>query len=315
MGVPKYFISCDWGTTNFRLRLTDTSTLAVLAEHGTDQGVKALYEKFRLGDGKDQQGFFKKYLLEQIDMFPEEHRKHIVVASGMVSSSIGFYELEYAELPFTCSGKTLNWKLMPLREGQDLLVISGVKSDTGMMRGEEAQSIGLEEHLVASDKGLLLLPGTHSKHLSYENGRFHALKNYMTGELFELLAKKSILSNSIEMDGNRPFRERAFREGMDLGLKSGLGPNLLSVRARDVVRNLDRGDNYFFLSGLLIGDELSYLGNGKETVFLAAPDAVLNLYRIALERIVGEDRLVILDSDDLKRAVLLGHKKILDHAR
>ena len=315
MELPKYFISCDWGTTNFRLKLVHTPTLKVLVEYRTDQGVKVLYEKFRLQNGVDRQVFFMKYLLEQIEKFPEEHRKYIVVASGMASSSIGLCELEYAEIPFTCSGKSLNWQSIPLREGQELLIISGVKGKTGMMRGEEVQSIGLEEHLAHCENGILLLPGTHSKHLSYKNGEFYALKNYMTGELFELLVRKSILSNSISSGENRPVRESAFEEGMHLGLEGVLTSNLLSVRARDVVQNLDGEDNYFFLSGLLIGDELSYLKDHDKMVFLAAPDSMGSLYKIVLKRIIATDKLVILDSRDLEKALLLGQRKILKHAK
>lgn len=315
MELPKYFIGCDWGTTNFRLKLVDTATLKVLAEYRTDQGVKALYEKFRLQKDVDQQGFFTEYLLKQLERFPNEHRKHIVVASGMASSSIGLCELEYAEIPYTCSGETLNWKLMALREGQDLLVISGVKDRTGMMRGEEVQSIGLEAHFAHCQSGVLLLPGTHSKHLSFKSGQFYALKNYMTGELFELLTRKSILSNSIHSGENKPLRKSAFEEGMHLGLKGMLTSSLLSVRAKDVVQNLDREDNYFFLSGLLIGDELSYLRNVDEKVVLAAPESVCGLYKIVLERIVDHDKLTVLDNADLEKALLLGQKKILKYAK
>ena len=46
MKIPDCFISCDWGTSNFRLRLVETKTLNVLVEHKTDQGVKNVYQKF-----------------------------------------------------------------------------------------------------------------------------------------------------------------------------------------------------------------------------------------------------------------------------
>lgn len=315
MGLPKYFLSCDWGTSNFRLRLTNMSTLKVLDEIKSNQGVKVLYEKFHLQNEEDQQSFFVNYLLEQIEKFPEKHRKHIVVSSGMASSSIGLSELDYTQIPFTFSGKTLNWKSVALRKGQDLLVISGIKSKTGMMRGEEVQSIGLEEYLAHCENGILLLPGTHSKHLSFRNGQFYALKNYMTGELFELLLKKSILSNSISNGKDQPIKESAFEEGMYLGLNSNLTSNLLSVRAKDVVQNQDKMDNYFFISGLLIGDELSYLKNHDEMIFLAAPDSVYSLYKKVLETIIDTDKLVILDSCDLEKALLVGQKKILKYAK
>lgn len=314
MILPDFFISCDWGTTNFRLRLVETASLTILKEHKTDQGVKALYEKFLLQKEMDQRRFYEEYLLEQLQSFPEEHRTHLVVAAGMASSSIGLCELDYAPLPFDHSGKTFIWKSYPLQNGQKLLLISGVKSPTGMMRGEEVQAIGLEKHIAVYGEGTLLLPGTHSKHLAYGNGQFSTLKNYMTGELFEVLTKKSILANSVLPNNGIGLNESAFREGAKLGIQGQLTASLLAVRAKDVVEGLNKEDNYFFLSGLLIGDELSYLKNRKENVFLAAPNPVFELYKKVLELIVDRDRLVLFDGSILEKALLEGQKKIIQYA-
>lgn len=314
MKLPDFFISCDWGTTNFRIRLVETKGLKVLKEHKTDQGVKALHEKFLLQTDLGQKEFYENYLQEQLSHFAQEHRKHLIVAAGMASSSIGLYELEYAGLPFDQSGKTLITKNFTLNNDQDLLLISGVKSSTGMMRGEEVQAIGLEHLLANHGNGIVLLPGTHSKHLTYDNGMFTAVKNYMTGELFEVLSKKSILANSIINDNHIQDWKTPFKKGATLGLEGQMTSNLLSVRAKDVVERASKEDNYFFLSGLLIGDELSYLKNEKRKVFLAAPNPMFNLYKMVLELIIDPQMLVLFGGSILENALLEGQKKMIHHA-
>ncbi|MDW7692170.1 2-dehydro-3-deoxygalactonokinase [Flammeovirgaceae bacterium SG7u.111] len=311
MSLVNFFISCDWGTSNFRLRVVETNSLKVLAEHKTNQGVKALFEAFQKQKEVDQGQFFATYLKEQIQMLPEEHREHLVVSAGMASSNIGLHELGYASMPLGLSGENLLWEHLNLHNGLEVLLISGAKSETGMMRGEEVQAIGLEEHLSTYQKGTLLLPGTHSKHVIYEQGKFTDFTTFMTGELFEVLTKSSLLSNSVLANDWLPEREIAFKEGLDLGLEGKMSSNLFAVRARHLIKNKIKEDNYFFLSGLLIGDELAYLKGSSNPVFLAAPNPILRLYKLGLDQLVSPDQLVVLEGNALEKALLIGQKKII----
>lgn len=312
MNHIQHFISCDWGTTNFRLRLVETHSLNVLYENRTDQGIKRLYEAFLQQKGTDQQEFFYNYLARQIEKIPNTHREHLVVMAGMASSNIGLHELDYAEMPFKQTGEGLVWRLLSPKNELRILLISGVKSESGLVRGEETQAIGLEKHLSQFEEGILLLPGTHSKHMAFKNGRFVALKNFMTGELFEVLSRKSILANSVIASPWNKNAEKAFKNGIEIGFKGELTTSLLSLRAKDVLDGYDKKSGYFFLSGMLIGDELAYLKNQEKKVFLAAPNSVFGLYKVALESILDKHQLVMFDSKALDKAFLRGQKKILE---
>ena len=307
---PEHFISCDWGTTNFRLRLVETETLRIIAEHQTDQGIRNLNEQYTRLSGIERVSFFAGYLNGQIRHLPTKENSSMVVVSGMASSNIGMQELPYADLPFHHSGRGLNFSGI-IQNGLSILLISGVKSDNGMMRGEEMQAIGLEPHLRAYRQGILILPGTHSKHIDYQQGRFLRLKNFMTGELFEILSRYSILSKSLAESSFGRGEEQAFREGLGIGFTGGLTSSLFSIRALDLLKGYSRQLNYYRLSGMLIGDELCYLKGSKANVFLAAPDSVFELYRTALEEIIPHDQLVLLNQKALEEALLKGQKKIL----
>jgi 2-dehydro-3-deoxygalactonokinase len=310
MALPDFFISCDWGTSNFRLRVVDTFTLSIIAEHKTDCGIKLLYEKFLMQREKEQTEYFADYLKEQILLLPIKHQKHIIIAAGMASANIGLFELNYADFPLNASGNNLIWKHLVFNNNLEVLLISGAKTSSGMMRGEEIQAVGLEEQLKPHQKGILILPGTHSKHITYNNGIYTHLKNYMTGELFEVLSKKSILVNSVSL-ASSILIEKSFLEGIQLGLKGQLSASLFSIRAKDLLQTATKVENFYFLSGLLIGDEISYLQHTNENIFLVAPDPVFSLYKIALQQIIKPEQLILLDDKTLENALLIGQKKIL----
>ena len=311
MAIPKYFISCDWGTSNFRLTLVKGESLEIIQEHCTEKGIKFLYKEFLKQDKLSQKDFFSGYLLSQIQVFPKQYQNCLIVSAGMVTSNIGLYGLDYAEIPFGGNGEKFVSKKLQLNYGLEILLISGVKNNQGMMRGEETQAIGLEEHIRQYKEAILVLPGTHSKHITYIKGYFTALKNYMTGELFEILSQKSILLNSITKVDKGEIIEATFLDGVKLGAQGKLTECLFSIRAKDLFNSITKEENYYFLSGLLIGDELSYLKYESKKVLVACHFPLANLYRLALNEIIGENKYVLLKNEIVSKAMLIGQQKIL----
>ncbi len=311
MTFPDYFISCDWGTSNFRLRLVKTKDLTVEAEHKTNHGVKLLHQKFLLQTELDQVEFFKAYLANQIKELAAYDKATLVVTAGMASSNIGMKELEYGTIPFSEEGTGLIFKSIPFQKNLDILLISGVKSDSGMMRGEEVQAIGLATYLKAYESGILILPGTHSKHIEYTSRAFTSLKSYMTGELFDVLTTKSILSNSVRSVAWNNSNKAAFIEGVEIGAKEQLSANLFSIRAQHLLQNSCKEDNFFRLSGMLIGEELSYLNDLDTTLFLAAAEPFLAMYKLALEKSLNRNNIICFGDSVLENALLTGQKRII----
>jgi len=311
MGFPTHFISCDWGTSNFRLRVVAVDSLAVLAQHATDEGIKEVNQAFEQSQRTDRQAFFAEYLRAQLASLPAEHRTHPIVTSGMASANIGMQDLPYGELPISEDGDTLVYEDISPWPGQLLRLISGVKSANGMMRGEETQALGLLEVMRSGPDGTLLLPGTHSKHLTFANGRFTDFTSYLTGELFELLSRQSILAKSVTSGKWNERTGAVFQEGVRLGYRDGYSPHLFSIRAGQILRSTNPTENFYRLSGLLIGDELSYL-KGPQAIYLAGSGPLLRLYRFALETITkSETRLTVFADDALERALLFGQRQLL----
>lgn len=313
MGVPDYFLSCDWGTSNFRLRLIDYNSLQILEEVRSDQGVKVMSDKFERRKEGCRSEYFVRYLESQLQKLPESNRNHTIVTAGMASSNIGIKELPYAELPIDLDGGNLVWEHLSLSKSMNMLLISGAKSKLSMMRGEEIQAIGLERYMPKSDDAVLLLPGTHSKHIHYKKGQYVSLNTYMTGELFAMLCNNSLLAKSVKASKWCSTYKSAYEEGVYRGLDGKMSSGLFSTRARDILEQNSHEENFFYLSGLLIGDELSSLKWCKHKVILAAPRSLYMLYSLALGFTLPAEQYVLLDDSAQQQALLLGQRKIFNH--
>ncbi|ANQ52381.1 2-dehydro-3-deoxygalactonokinase [Flammeovirga sp. MY04] len=314
MKQPKHFVSCDWGTSNFRIRLIDFDTLEVIKEHKTEMGVKKLYQQFLSSESEDQQAYFSEYLISQLTKVTDLTEQIVIVACGMITSSIGLKELSYSEVPF--ENESLNIEKLQLTENIDLLLISGVKTTEDVMRGEEVQALGMTEFL--EEDCYLLLPGTHSKHLLFSEGQYQTFRTFMTGELFELISSQSILKDSIQKVDFTDEAKKSFVEGVRKGINGWLTSSLFSIRAKQVQNQSALGkieeeiktSNFYLLSGLLIGDELSYLKDQKLPIKMAASGVLSLLYTEALKVIEGVDFQTFEDGV-LEYSLINGQKLIL----
>src|SRR5690606_11395652 len=147
-----------------------------------------------------------------------------LLISGMASSSIGIEELPYADLPFNINGSDAVCAYFePGHElSHPVFLISGVRAAHDVMRGEETQLVGVcdllgktvQNHNEAEQ--VFIFPGTHSKHIYINNARIREFKTYMTGEYFDLLRHKSILSHGVSdvQDFKSPKNLQSFKKGV-----------------------------------------------------------------------------------------------------
>jgi 2-dehydro-3-deoxygalactonokinase len=292
----KPFLSCDWGTTSFRLRLVQG---AVTREKRTTDGCRKLNDRAGLGQSSQlarataYSDYLREVLVAWDDLVAELKAPLPLVISGMASSSIGWQELPYARLPLKLNASNLNFAVVAWPEKPswlgDIYLISGVRGEDDMMRGEETEAIGLmnggDAEFLTRAPSFLILPGTHSKHLLIEDQAITSISTWMTGEMFELLAQFSILKNTIDLASLRESSAShwdAFSEGARLGGLRGLGLSIFRARTRTVLGGAAHGENAWFLSGVLIGAEISHLLEqslaASRPVFLGGPPELRSLY-------------------------------------
>lgn len=284
------FISCDWGTSAFRLQLAEAATQNMLAQIKTQQGISATFAAWKNEPAADQFSFYLSILSDNIKMLETQCGQILtdipLVVSGMASSSIGMMELPYKEVPFKADGSDLLVKniLPTLHFKHPLLMISGVCSATDVMRGEETILAGCNA-VTEDGKSIFIFPGTHSKHVTVSNGLVTNLKTYMTGEMFDLLVNKSILAASLQKaDGSYENEmDFYFKKGVLEGASGNMLSNIFQVRVHQLFHQFDKKQNYHYLSGLLIGTELKDISAKKyASVHLVSSDALGQQYIKAL---------------------------------
>jgi len=314
MQEKSYQISCDWGTSSFRLRLlTGKDSPKILADRTSPRGVST----FPAGDADE----FQNYLILELDrlfraakLSPEPIP---IYFSGMITSTLGWRELPYADLPFPLDGSRAVMERTLLQRvygSHELVFVSGIRSADDVLRGEETELMGiLQEPALQkwSGRGIAVLPGTHSKVIQIEDRAIVGFRTYLTGELFEVLCRNSILKHSVDPE---PNPDEAALEFFDLGVKraadQGLLESLFSVRTNVVLKGIPRNFNSLYLSGLLIGTEvLSILGHSAvESSILMGGKPSLQLFYERAFRVLGRSaRLRAVPEEITLIAAALGH--------
>jgi 2-dehydro-3-deoxygalactonokinase len=291
------FVSCDWGTTNFRLRWIEGG--AARAEVRSDDGAAKL-----AAAGTDRPRAFREVLARARERLAAPPDLPVVV-SGMAGSSIGWKELPYAELPFSLDGSdAVREEIEP---GVHLL--SGLRSGTDVMRGEETEAIGAAALLGRDlpEPAVLIKPGTHSKHLELREGRVVGFRSYMTGEIFDVLARHSVLRHSV--DPQAPFDREAFLEGVREFQRSPLTSALFRVRTRQVLDGGTPASGAWFLSGMLVAQEWDVLRGPGGDLVLCAGEPLRSAYALAARELGLKRRLSAVEAE---RLAFLGQGVVLE---
>ena len=311
------FLSCDWGTSTFRLRLVETQGLVVLAEETTADGIAPMHARWK-ERREDRFLFYCRYVKEAIHLLEKRINESLaglpLLISGMAGSTLGLFELPYKQLPFSLQGNDLAVERFAATEdfNHAMMLISGARTEDDVMRGEETQVIGCDG-VYSDQRGLFILPGTHSKHVVVEGGHVVSFKTYMTGEFFELLSQKSILSASVEM--TRGFDVPAHRNSFQRGLLVGVQENLLHssflVRTNDLLQGYSKSENSFFLSGLLIGNELKdVVSSNYRNITIVGNALLTEYYRFAIEQVLPAKEKVVINIQNADAAIIKGQWKI-----
>jgi len=313
------FLSCDWGTSLFRLKVVKIPGLEIIAEENSDEGIAKTFELWKQTRQAEEfrMSFYIDILQQNIKALQKKSDISLdrspVIISGMASSTMGLINLPYKEFSFSADGSDLNTKIIEADNDfkHKIIIISGAKTTDDAVRGEETQLAGCYRDIAEEKKQLFIFPGTHSKHVVVKGKKAVAINTYMTGEFFELLSKKSILSVSLE-EGNGLQSEKnlqSFQKGINDCLRSNLLHTSFIVRTNHLFGKLSKRENYY-LSGLLIGTEMKELNDDYYSDITLVSNAGLNsYYETAFKILTGDEPMLKIQNAD--RATIAGQFKIL----
>lgn len=235
-------IAVDWGTSSFRAWRTDAEG-RVLERRRAARGILTV-----------PAGGWDEAVAELLGDWLAASDAPVLMC-GMVGSRQGWIEAPYAAAPASLA--ELAAQLAPVPEQPRFRIVPGLSwraepsSAAELMRGEETQLLGLDRRV-----RLAVLPGTHSKWALLDSGRVRRFVTYMTGELFDLLAHRSILGRL--MPEGSELDPAGFDRGLDDSAAEGfdIAGALFGVRSRGLLGDLAAGQLSGYLSGLLVGGEV-----------------------------------------------------------
>ncbi len=263
------WIAADWGMSN--LRVWAMNGRDVVAQATSDAG----------GNVLDREQFEDALLTLASNWIdgPVD-----VWACGMVGSREGWVEAPYQPVPCAPAARTVIAPTQDPRLTVHILSGASQAEPADVMRGEETQIAGFLSAQPDFD-GVLCLPGTHTKWARISAGELCHFRTAMTGELFQLLAQRSILHHSVG-DG---WNGEAFATALDdaLSRPERLATALFGIRAAEVLNGSDGAAARARLWGTLLGVELAAMKPywlGQEVALIGAPN-VTETYRAALETV------------------------------
>ncbi|GHH72440.1 2-dehydro-3-deoxygalactonokinase [Promicromonospora soli] len=291
-------VALDWGTTTFRAWLLD-GTGSVLGSLRTADGALTISE--RSDSARARAVAFEDTFARLCRPWLEEHSGVPVLCAGMAGSNHGWAEAGYLDVPAELGDLADHLTVVPAGKSVVHLVpgLRVDRPDPDVMRGEEVQLVGALAE-AADRPATVVLPGTHSKWVRLDGARVTGFATAMTGELYGLLIRESILARLATGEPGTEITE-AFTRGLDAedarGDGRGLAALLFTARPLVLAGRLDPTEVADYVSGLLIGSEVRHMLRGTPAgiVALCGPPATEHRYRLALERggasvrTVGED--------------------------
>jgi 2-dehydro-3-deoxygalactonokinase len=291
------FIAGDWGTSRLRLHLCDVSGHILARGEGEGASVPDCAARFAAA----------------VAPWDKAHGVLPAVLSGMVGSTIGWREVPYLKcpaMPAAIADAALRFEA----DGRAIAILPGLscRGKAGapdVMRGEETQLLGamrLYSHL-AKGRHVFCLPGTHTKWVVVTDGAVTQFQTALSGELFELLRRHSVLArDSSEVDAQSP----AFALGLEFARqnrKSDLLHLLFSARSRVVTGEMAKTDAGSYLSGLVLGKDIATAMALFDIALFNTDSPVQMICTPALARLYGK----ALSTYDVKSATIDGDRAAL----
>lgn len=256
-------IALDWGTSSLRAYKLGPAGV-VLEQRSLASGIMHLPSEPRdIAGVRCSDGFelaFDAACGDWLDAEP-----HLpVIACGMVGSAQGWSEAAYRNTPVDVAslGEALH-TVRSLR-GVAVHIVPGVIEQgrlPNVMRGEETQVLGVLHNRPAGGEVLIGLPGSHSKWVEVVGGCITHFDTFMTGEVFAILSKHSILGRTQQPCEH--FQAEAFDRGVQVARSQdgqrGVLSTLFSARTLGLTAELAPDQQADYLSGLMIGHELAGL--------------------------------------------------------
>ena len=266
-----YIITIDSGTTNSRIRLIENKQNTVVDVIKKPVGVRNTaidgnIDALKNGLAEGLQEIINRNKLQFNDI-------QYIVATGMITSNLGLHEVKHIEGPCNLEkfAKSSSVQIIGSFFNIPCIFVPGMKNriedyhgkllenidSYDVMRGEEVETFGLLHQLGLKGKGMILLPGSHTKFVFVNNGQIESCYSTLCGELLFAVSRNTILSSSLNKELITGIEREYLIEGYKSSEKFGLTRSLYHVRLLhlfDQQMNDNQRANYF--AGAVIASDI-----------------------------------------------------------
>jgi len=263
-------VGIDWGSSSFRAYHFDQQ-FCLIDSVESKKGIKYVVD-----------GAFEECLFSLVGQWLQPG--DTVLLSGMITSRNGWVETPYIAIPTTPDGLIKRAVHRIVRDIR-LVFLPGLSQDyprTDVLRGEELQLFGATRTM---ENALVVMPGTHSKWAQLKNGEVVAFQTIVTGELFDVLLTNTLVG---QLATEKRLYKGVFAQGVQQGYDSGkIVSELFQCRSRVLLGKLAEHEVHSYLSGLLIGNEISEAvssgASDSGVIVLVGSDALCQRYQLAFD--------------------------------
>lgn len=269
----KYYIVIDCGTTNTRISLINLAR-EVLYTYKANVGVKNTAIDGNNSKIKDAVKKGIEEIIKNTDIDKKEIKK--ILASGMITSDVGLYELPHITAPAGKEDFKILSKEVLIEDVCDIPItfIPGVKNNVSdiknqfeamdIMRGEEVETIAVLETLEKNKEYLIVLPGSHTKFIHIDNkGKITGCLTTLTGELIETITKNTIIADSVGRDFVNEYDKESTIKGAKVTEKTGFGRAAFSVRIYNRFVENDKNLVANYLLGVCLKNDVIAVKNSS----------------------------------------------------
>ena len=303
----KRYIAIDCGTTNCRLYFTEGETI-----------LKSLSYPTGIRDAIDDPTRLPSVIADGIRTLTDAYgQPEAILASGMITSEHGLCPLPHLPLPSGIAELHGGMKkvllpeisLLPIRFIPGLRQVSEDYRSCDILRGEECELFGLTD--AAGEDCLFVLPGSHCKHITVENGKITAFATFLTGELISAISGHTILKASLEL--SQDFEEEAVWEGYCHAAAHGVGAALFKVRVLDTLFEGSAAKCGGFFLGAILFDETRHIESAKQANVLLAGQPTLAKALAVILRRLGNKKVILADESLCTAANVRGMIRIFEN--
>lgn len=236
-------------------------------------------------------------------------RLDAIVCSGMITSNMGLLEVPHLQAPASpddIAGSIVQ-KHFPDVAPVPLSFIPGVKTPPvsgdlhrlgagDLLRGEEAEIVGLWKGLPVDRAAVFLHIGSHHKAIHVDaEGRIVASRTAVTGELLNAVTQHTILKSSVTDLDQLDVDHDAALAGAEATKEFGFGRALFLVRVGEQLANRSRETMTNYLLGALAAldlpllDDDSHAGMDSTACIIYGGTPFQNLLSMLLTRLGWKD--------------------------